>query len=114
MGEHAGQLASRQLLDGERRDDDEVSAAGEGVELVEGEDAQDVALGGEIVRPGEAAATAASIIRSSCRRRPARAEQRREHDRLDRPDEQQHRGDAVADGEHPEREVPGEAQQRAR
>ena len=35
VGEHPGELVLGQLLDGERRDHDEVAATGEGVELVE-------------------------------------------------------------------------------
>ena len=55
VGEHAGELVLGQLVDGERRDDDEVAAAGEGVDLVERQHAEDVALRREVVHPGEAA-----------------------------------------------------------
>ena len=55
VGEHAGELARGQLVEGERRDDDEVAAAGEGVELVARQDAQDVAVGRQVVGDGEVA-----------------------------------------------------------
>ena len=52
VSEDSRQLVLGQLLDGERRDDHQMSAAGEGVELVEREDAQHVALGWKVVHPG--------------------------------------------------------------
>ena len=45
----------RQLVEGERRDDDEVAAAGEGVELVARQHAQDVAVGRQVVGAGDVA-----------------------------------------------------------
>ena len=105
MGQNAGQLAPWQLVDGERRDDHQVATAGEGVELVARQDAQDVAVRWEVVDDGDVPPQRedpAELVLG----RAAGSEQRGEDEGLHRADEQHHGAARIAGGEPPERHAP--------
>ena len=94
VGEHAAELVARQALDGVRRDDDEVPAAGEGVELVDGqhgdhEAPRRQAVGLQHRSPGDVEG------RPFLSSRSAGAEQGRQDDDLHRSQEQQQHGGEV-------------------
>ena len=108
VGEHPGQLAAGQLGEGEGSDDHEMPAAREGVELLGRQHAQDVPLRWQPVGAGDVAPQRGDQIELLVGR-PAGAEQRRQHDRLHWPDEQEDRPGQIADDEPPERDVPHEA-----
>ena len=73
----------------ERRDDDEVPAARERIQLLHRQHPDDVPVGGEVVGLGDLPPQRLDHV-PLVRRRPPGAEQWREDERLDRPHEQQH------------------------
>ena len=100
VGEHPAQLRRRQFGDRERGHHDEVAAAGERVHLVGVDHAHDVPARRKPVRFGDPGPDRFDHRRLG-RRRSAGAQDRREHEHLERPHEHQQSDGEEGDGEHP-------------
>ena len=109
VGEHSGELRPRQAIDRERRHDDEVSAAGEGVELRRWQDPHHEIVRLQVVAvrqrgPHRTDDVELARVGSPC------TEQRRQHRDLDGADEQQRAEREPRRRQHPERDVPKQPQ----